>query len=108
MGVKFANNVTTTIQYGISSTDTVLTVATGYGALFPVLAIGDYFYATLISIVGTSEIVKCTARAGDVLTIVRAQDGTQALAFPANSRIEMRVNAAALQALVEDNNYLIL
>lgn len=108
MGVKFANNVSTTIRFPVASNDTTITVAAGYGSLFPVLASGDYFFATLIAVSGVSEIVRCTARVGDVLTVVRGQDGTLATGFPADSRIEMRVNAAALQALVEDTSYLVL
>lgn len=108
MGVVYANNVESTIVSGISNSDAVIQVAAGTGPLFPVLASGDYFYATLTSIIGTTEIVKCTARVGDNLTVVRGQDGTSAVSFPANSRIEMRVNAAAIRALIEDSDFLVL
>ena len=37
MGMKFANNATTTLASGINSSVTSLTVATGTGALFPTL-----------------------------------------------------------------------
>jgi hypothetical protein len=108
MGVVYANNVESTIAVGISSSDGVLQLAPGTGSLFPILASGDYFFATLTSIIGTVEIVRCTARVGDNLTVVRGVDGTSATSFPANSRIEMRVNAAAIRALLEDNDFLVL
>jgi hypothetical protein len=92
----------------MSAGDSSISVASGSGSLFPPLASGDYFFATLISISGASEIVKCTARSGDLLTVLRGQDNTVATTFPANSRIEMRINAAAVQALVEDADYLLL
>jgi hypothetical protein len=108
MPVKFANNVSTAISVGISSSETAISVATGSGSLFPTLTVGDYFFATLISTSGAFEIVKCTARSGDILTVLRGQDNTVATAFPANSRIEMRINAAALEALLSDADYLLL
>jgi hypothetical protein len=72
-----------------------MTVATGTGAQFPTLGASDYFYATLESSQGTQEIVKVTARSGDNLTIVRAQDGSTANSFGIGARIELRINAAA-------------
>jgi hypothetical protein len=47
------------------------------------------------------EFVLVTARAGDVFTVVRAQEGSVARAFPAASRLELRVTAAALANLVQ-------
>lgn len=44
------------------------------------------------------EIVKCTARAGDVLTVVRAQEGTTARAFSVDDPVELRLTAGALVA----------
>lgn len=96
MPIKLKNNVSSTLASAISASDVGLTVAAGTGALFPALATGDYFYATLVSIGGTQEIVRVTARANDAMAIVRAQDGTTPQSFAAGSRIEMRINAAAI------------
>ena len=61
-----------------------LTLKTGDGAKFPTPAGGDFFLVTLYQKVGQDEvnheIVKCTARVGDVLTVVRAQEVTTARA----------------------------
>ena len=42
------------------------------------------------------EIVKCTARAGDVLTVVRAQEGTTARAFNPDDPVELRLTAGSV------------
>lgn len=99
MGLKLANNASSTIPAGLSSTATTFSVATGQGARFPILGSGDYFYATISSVAGVSEIVKCTARADDLFTVTRAQEGTLAIPFPANSQIELRITAATLEEL---------
>jgi len=96
MGIKFANNAFATLASGINSSVTSITVTTGQGARFPTLGTGDYFYATLVDTSNNLEIVKCTARSTDVLTVVRAQESTTARAYSAGDRIEMRVTAASL------------
>jgi len=96
MAIRLRNNTFSTIPTGVSSTDTTLVVTTGDGAKFPSLAAGDYFYLTLVSIDGVIEIVKVTARTGDTMSIVRAQEGTIAAGFAAGSRVELRVTAQTM------------
>jgi len=72
-------------------------VASGQGARFPTLSAGDYFYATLINTSNQLEIVKCTARSADVLTVERAQEGTTARAYDVGDRIEIRITAATFE-----------
>lgn len=108
MVLKITNNATTIVPLNIESTDTSLTVATGTGSLFPVLGAGDFFHATLSSAAGGMEIIKVTARADDVMTIERAQEGTLAIPFPANSRLEIRVTAGNLQNYVDSLDFLLL
>jgi len=97
MGVKFANNAYGTLNASIASGDTSLTLSSGQGARFPSLGAGDYFYATLIDTSNNLEIVKCTARTSDVLTITRGQEGTTARAYTVGDRVELRVTAAGLE-----------
>lgn len=101
MATKYANNATTTLASGITAVATSITVKTGDGVRFPTLTASDYFYATLISDSNLLEIVKVTARSGDVMTVVRAQDGTTALEFSANDRFEMRVAAVLLGEFIQ-------
>lgn len=96
MGIKFTNNATATLAASISTSSTSLTVTTSQGALFPTLGTGDYFYATLTDSSNNLEIVKITARSGDTLTAVRAQEGTTARIYAAADKLELRVTAAAL------------
>lgn len=61
----------------------------------PTLAAGDYFYLVLQKYSDRSyvEIVKCTATAGSVLTIVRAQSGTAARSFALGDYVELRLTS---------------
>jgi hypothetical protein len=95
MGIQLKNNASGTLATAISASDTGIVLTTGNGASFPALGASDYFYATLESTGGTTEIVKVTARSGDSMTIARAQDGSTANSFAAGSRFELRINAAA-------------
>lgn len=108
MVLKITNNATTIVPLAIQSTDTSLTVAAGTGYLFPILGGSDFFFATLSSTAGGMEIIKVTSRADDMMTFVRAQEGTLAVPFPANSRLEIRVTAANLQSYVDSLDFLLL
>jgi hypothetical protein len=94
MGIKVANNAFATLASSITNSATSITLTTGQGARFPSLGAGDYFYATLVDTSNNLEIVKCTARSTDVLTVVRAQESTTARAYSAGDRIEIRLTAA--------------
>ena len=95
----FANNAGTTLADGISSGAPTLAVSSGQGALFPSPAAGQQFAITLISATNilTREIVYCTARSTDTFTIVRAQEGTTALAWNAGDLVQ-NLNTAGTMA----------
>ena len=93
MGIKLTNNAFATLASSITSSSTSITLTTGQGARFPTLGAGDFFYATLIDTSNNLEIVKCTARSTDVLTVVRAQESTTARAYATGDRIEIRLTA---------------
>jgi len=96
MALKITNNALSTLAAGIAAGDLSLTLAAGDGAKFPVLAAGDWHPVTVIKSDGTLEVMKATARAGDVLTVARAQDGTTALAFAAGTLVQLRWTAGAV------------
>jgi len=102
MALKITNNAFATIPSAVTSIATSLTVTGGQGARFPTLGGSDYFHATLVDVTGNYEIVKVTARTDDVMTLVRGQEGTLAIPFPANSRIELRVTAENISILNQD------
>jgi hypothetical protein len=77
-------------------------VLTGTGSLFPNLGVGDYFLITLIGISGSPiEIVKCTSRSGDTLTVVRGQEGTTPSAFNGGDKVELRITAATMNSAAQ-------
>ena len=100
MGIQLKNNASGTLATAISASDTGIVLTTGNGASFPALGATDYFYATLESTGGTFEVIKVTARSGDSMTVVRAQEGSTANSFAAGSRIELRVTAASVADVV--------
>jgi hypothetical protein len=86
MAQLFSNLAETTLASGITAIATSMSVAASDGALFNAPTGGDFELITLFD--GTDvasstnvEIVKCTARTTDTLTIVRAQEGTTGFAF---------------------------
>lgn len=105
---KFANNATTNTVDALSDTDTVVVVTVGTGALFPTLGTGEYFKATIQDVNNNFEIVKVTARTDHIMTVVRGQDGTLAIPFPANSRFELRVLADSVKEYLDSIDYLLL
>lgn len=108
--LQFKNNASTTLSGSINDTQTSITVASGSG--FPALSAGDYFYATMYELSGSTEInieiVKVTATSGSNWTIVRAQDGTTARARGgvATCYVELRWTAASGQLMLQKDNNL--
>lgn len=98
MAYKVSNNAFSTLAGAINSIATSLTVGTGHGDRFPVITGADHTFVTLEDASGNIEIVKVTARASasDVMTIVRAQDGTTARSWAAGDVVECRVIASLL------------
>lgn len=100
MAVLVSNNASSFLASILLVGGGSCTVDTGDGALFPTISGADYFYATLEDTSGNIEIVKVTARTGDVMTITRAQQGTSALEFPAGSVFELRMTASTFTEYV--------
>jgi hypothetical protein len=103
----FTNNAWSFLNGGITAVATSITLSTGEGARFPTPTGGDYFLLTLIGLTNgveaSWEIVKVTARATDVLTVVRAQEGTSGVAWLSGTRVELRMTAG--QATLFDDKY---
>lgn len=83
--ILFANEAVTTLSGSVSSGATTANLAAGSGAKFPSPGAGEYFLATFKDAATqlNYEIVKVTSRTADVVTIVRAQEGTSAQAWAA-------------------------
>ena len=97
----FANNAGSNIASSVSSVATSISVTAGQGSLFPSPTNGDYFMLTLTqgNLAETSwEIVKCTSRSVDVLTVVRAQESTTAATWGVGDKAELRITATGLSS----------
>ena len=100
MPVILKNNAFSALATAITTSDTGIVVANG--SQFPTITSGDYFYVTLVSQVGQTEIVKVTARVGNSMTVVRAQDGSSAASFQVGTLVDMRVNVASIADLRDE------
>lgn len=102
MSINLFNNLASSVlASGITAVATTLAVTPTQGALFPSPSAGQIALIALEDVGGNVEIVSCTARTGDTLTIVRAQESTTALAFASGSRVEQRVTAGMLNAMLQ-------
>lgn len=80
MPYVYANGAVSKLLTTINSAATTVVVASGHGARFPSPVGGDIAWITLEE--GSNlEVVACTARSGDSLTVIRGQQGTTAVGF---------------------------
>jgi hypothetical protein len=103
--ILFSNNATSRLLYDTSKVSSTVTVETGLGALFPQPS-GDYFFMLTLEDrrLDRLEICKCTARHGDVMTVVRGQEGTAAQDFLAGATVSNRLTAGTLIAFQDHVN----
>jgi hypothetical protein len=101
----FANNASATLAGAITNTSTTINLQAGEGALFPTLTAGQYFVGTLVDAATglLNEIVWCTARSGDVLTVARAQEGTTGLAWNAGDFFSNLWTAGQAAEMLQQN-----
>jgi len=101
----FTNNAATALAVAITPTSTVLQITAGTGSYFPQPTGSDYFMLTLIQINNpeVAEIVKCTSRTGDLLTVVRGQEGTSPQIFNISDNVQLRITASSLNLFSGDN-----
>lgn len=88
--LKIKNRAVSTLASDVTDVATSWTLATGEGAKFPTT--GD-FHVTC-----EDEIVKCTSRSSDVLTVVREQEGTTGAAHVAGKSVELRITAGVVES----------
>jgi hypothetical protein len=99
----FSNFASSTLAAPITAAATSLTLAAGTGALFPNPSAGQEFALVLTdAATGTKiEIVYCTARSVDTLTVVRAQEGTTGQAFIAGDLAANVLTAGQSQGFLQ-------
>jgi len=97
----FSNYAVTQLQVGIDTDDTSLTVLDG--SVFTTPGTNEYELLTLANATDR-EIVKLTARSGNTLTVVRAQEGSTALDWASGSTISGRITKGSLDRFVQNDS----
>ena len=93
-----ANFAQTSLATALSADSTSLVVINA--AKFPILGVGEYFYATISNTAETlHEIIKVTATVGQAWEVVRGVDGTTAVAWAGGVKIEIRPVAQVLREI---------
>jgi hypothetical protein len=90
--ILYANNAAGTLNAPITAASTSMTLNAGQIAAFPSPTPPQVFYVTLTDAATQTliEIVQVTAVSGNIMSIVRAQDGTSALSWNANDIVSQR------------------
>lgn len=91
--ISLKNNAQSVLTLPLSATQTLLNLSLGDGAKFPVLSLGDHCWCALRDSAGNLEYVKVTERNGDILTVVRGQEGTPARYWATGTRVQLRLTA---------------
>jgi hypothetical protein len=100
----FSNNATTTLAAPITASATTMQVAAGTGALFATPVPGtSVVQITLLDAASQTvrEIVQCTAIDGDVLTVVRGQEGTAGNAYAEGDLVQAFITTAMLNNFIQ-------
>ena len=104
---QYSNNAQTTLASAITAAATQLSVVSGGGSLFPALTGSQYFRATLVKSGNATvyEIVKVIGSpSSDTFTIVRAQEGTTALAWNAGDYFNLLLTAGDMGDAVQKDD----
>lgn len=84
------NNAQSALYSGITAAATSLTLLSGEGAKFP----AANFHISI-----DDEILLCSSRTGDVLTVTRAQEGTAAAVHAISATVTLNITAAIIEEL---------
>ena len=99
MGLLLTNNARSTLSAAISATDNTIRVRVGHGERFPLPEkAGDWFPLTLEDQSGNIEILRAIWRAGDVITVQRGAENTQARSYASGDAVELRATAAVFMS----------
>jgi microcystin-dependent protein len=97
-----ANNASAHLAAPLAADGTTIVLVAGESGNFPPLAAGEFFPMTLSDAEGHIEIVRVTNCSSNLLTAVRAQEGTSALAWDTGDRAEIRMTAGVVTQLQAD------
>ena len=99
----FADNASSLLASGITNVQTTIAVTPTTGAIFSAPGAGQVSAITVEDASGDIEVMYCTGRSTDTLTVIRAQEGTTGFAFASGARVEQRVTMGMLGAFLQKN-----
>lgn len=100
--IQFSNNASALLAASITDVETTVQVDAGFGALFPSPGATEFFKLTLENASGDIEIMHCTARSGDLLTVTRGEEATTAIAWTLNvTRCELRNTSQTMDEFLQ-------
>lgn len=99
--LAFTNGATALTTAALLPGDGTVTIEAGKGDLFPSLGAGQVAVVALADGAGNVEIAHLVDRAGDNLTLERGQEGTAEQTWGSGTRVEMRVTAGVLLAMLQ-------
>ena len=108
MQLIFANNAQTTLAGSISDTALMANLAAGTGVLFPTPTPSVSYFVGTFTDAATGllhEIVWVTALSGDTITMVRGQEGTDALPWSANDLFAELWTAGQCAAMLQAGEF---
>lgn len=98
----FANNASALLAVSIDAVETSVQVSSGLGALFPNPGATEFFRVAVEDTDGNIEYMRCTGRATDLLTVIRGEESSTAIAFTAgDARVELRVTKETMERLIQ-------
>lgn len=101
MAYRFSNRASSLIVVAVTTGSSTVTLEAGGGSKLPILSVGDIVQGTLIAATGVTEIVQVNSVVGDVVDILRGQEGTSVTSFPVGSRFEVRLTARILDNFLQ-------
>ncbi|HBR6139058.1 TPA: hypothetical protein L9040_004320 [Klebsiella pneumoniae] len=101
------NNAKSVLAAGISASATVITVVAGTGGLFPSPVSGVSYFKLTVTDAATktiSEIMHVTSVSGDVMTVIRGQEGTTPRVWSTNDIAANMMTAGSLLSCLQVSN----
>ncbi len=98
MVLKLKNNAVSSLAAPLSTDETMIRILAGHGVRFPVLNDGDWFPLAVQNVQGDIEYMRAVSRAGDVMTVIRAQEESEPLLFEAGDAVFLAFTVAAIKA----------
>ncbi len=96
MAVVLTNNAHSTLAAAIGAGSATITVQPADAGRFPSPSNGTWFPVVLVDAGGNIEFLRATQRVDNIITVLRAREGSNALAFAAGTTVSVRLTAAAV------------